>query len=407
MKNLKRCLPFAAALLWMSCSNPSEKAVTQMQEWLKAPKAERTAVAKTPFANVALTKADALKAEKEILTTCANDLRPELEKSWNDKTISYKEFEMPLKYKIFGEAPADGRSLYISMHGGGGAPKAVNDQQWNNQIRLYTPEEGVYVAPRATTDSWDLWHRPQIDPMFDQIIQAAVILEGVNPNKVYVMGYSAGGDGTYQIAPRMVDRWAAASMMAGHPGDASPLNLRNIGFSVWMGEHDKAYRRNEIAAEWGVKLDKLQAADPEGYKHECHIVKGKGHWMERQDSVAVPWMATFTRNPFPKKLIWKQDNELHPKMYWVGVPKADRTKEGKIIATYNGNTINIEETNYKHVQLFLNDQMMNLDEPVKVTYNGQKIFNEKVNRTIGTIYATQAKRFDPKMVFTAQIDLTL
>ena len=41
-----------------------------------------------------------------------------------------------------------------------------------------------------------------------------------------VVGYSAGGDGVYQLAPRMADSWAAAAMMAGHPNGVSPLSLR-------------------------------------------------------------------------------------------------------------------------------------------------------------------------------------
>lgn len=53
---------------------------------------------------------------------------------------------MKFDYRVFGEKPADGRSLYISMHGGGNAPEALNTQQWQNQIRLYEPAEGVYVA---------------------------------------------------------------------------------------------------------------------------------------------------------------------------------------------------------------------------------------------------------------------
>ena len=38
---------------------------------------------------------------------------------------------------------------------------------------------------------------------------------GVDSDRVYLMGYSAGGDGVYQVAPRMADRFAAAAMMAG------------------------------------------------------------------------------------------------------------------------------------------------------------------------------------------------
>ena len=112
-------------------------------------------------------------------------------------------------------APAGGRSLFLSLHGGGGAPAEVNDSQWRNQIALaqgYRPQEGLYVAPRAPTNSWKLWHEDHLDALFDRLIADLVVLENVNPNRVYVLGYSAGGDGVYQLGPRMADRWAAASM---------------------------------------------------------------------------------------------------------------------------------------------------------------------------------------------------
>jgi poly(3-hydroxybutyrate) depolymerase len=157
-----------------------------------------------------------------------------------------------MKYAFikFGAAPASGHSLYISMHGGGGAPAAVNDRQWKNQIRLYKPVEGYYLAPRAATDTWNLWHQGHIDPMFDTLIENFVALKGVDPNKVYITGYSAGGDGTYQLGPRMADRWAAAAMMAGHPNEARPDNLYNLPFFIQCGGKDAAYDRNKIAAKW-------------------------------------------------------------------------------------------------------------------------------------------------------------
>jgi poly(3-hydroxybutyrate) depolymerase len=104
--------------------------------------------------------------------------------------------------KEFNLAPEGQRSLWISMHGGGGAPAAVNDQQWKNQIRLYAPAEGIVVAPRAPTNTWNLWHEGHIDAMFARLIDDFVAVRGVHPAKVYLMGYSAGGDGVWQLAPR-------------------------------------------------------------------------------------------------------------------------------------------------------------------------------------------------------------
>src|SRR5262249_45319758 len=143
--------------------------------------------------------------------------------------------------------------------------------QWQNQIKLYEPAEGVYIAPRAPTNTWNLWHEAHIDPLFDRLIGDCVALKDVNPDKVYLMGYSAGGDGVWQLAPRMADRFAAAAMMAGHPNEASQLPLRNLPFAIFVGGKDSAFNRNKVAKEKSDLLDVLQKKDSAGYEHVVRI----------------------------------------------------------------------------------------------------------------------------------------
>src|SRR5262249_41904771 len=175
-----------------------------------------------------------------------------------DRVLKEKDLAMLFAFTTFGDKPAGGRSLWISLHGGGGAPKEVNDQQWENQKKLYTVEEGIYLAPRAPTNTWNLWHEGHIDRMFGRLIEDMIVFEDVNPERVYVLGYSAGGDGVYQIGPRMADSWAGAAMMAGHPNGVSLLSLRNVPFALQVGANDSAYSRNKVGKEYGEQLDKLQ-----------------------------------------------------------------------------------------------------------------------------------------------------
>ncbi|MFU8828089.1 MAG: transglutaminase domain-containing protein, partial [Phycisphaerales bacterium] len=198
---------------------------------------------------LALTKEDADAAANRLWTAHAESIRADRAKQLENLVITAAGHDMKLLKREFGEAPESGRSLWISMHGGGGAPTEVNDRQWQNQIRLYAPEEGIYVAPRAPSDTWNLWHRSEIDALFDHLIESAVVVWRVDPNRVYLLGYSAGGDGVYQLAPRTADRYAAASMMAGHPNDASPLGLRNLPFAIYMGGKDAAFNRNTVAQQ--------------------------------------------------------------------------------------------------------------------------------------------------------------
>src|SRR5262249_58632623 len=92
---------------------------------------------------------------------------------------------------------------------------------------LYKLSEGIYVAPRAPTNTWNLWHEGHIDRLFGRLIEDYIALGAIDPDRVYVMGYSAGGDGVYQIGPRLADRWAGAAMMAGHPNPAALRNPRD------------------------------------------------------------------------------------------------------------------------------------------------------------------------------------
>lgn len=350
-----------------------------------------------------LSSKEASEVKKLFLENSMNQWRQQLDTMWKNRELELNDKRMKFEYKVFGEQPADGRSLFISMHGGGNTAARVNDQQWKNQIGLYRPEEGIYLAPRAPTNTWNLWHEEHIDSFFHQLILGAVLFENVNPAKVYLMGYSAGGDGVYQLAPRLADRLAAASMMAGHPNETTPESLRNIGFALHMGGNDSAYRRNAIAREWKLRLDSMSKADPGGYKHHVEIHEGKGHWMGRQDSVAVPWMSRFKRNPIPSKVVWKQDDVHHPSFYWLAVPARSIQTGGLIIASYNNNTITIDKNYSDTLIIRLNDEMVNLDWNVRVIYAGKEIFGGKVSRTADVIRRTVLEKSDPGLVFNAEI----
>jgi len=319
------------------------------------------------------------------------------------KSITIGDHTMKWLEKTFGEEPEGGRSLWISMHGGGGAPPAVNEQQWQNQIKLYQPKEGIYLAPRAPTDTWNLWHQAHIDPLFSRLIESMVALRNVNPDKIYLMGYSAGGDGVWQLAPRMADRFAAASMMAGHPNESSLLGLRNLPFGIFMGANDAAHKRNTVAAEKIAEIQALQKADPEGYIHLSRIYPGLGHWMNLKDAESVPWMAKFTRDPWPKKIVWLQDDVTHDRFYWLQLPKGTAEKGQKITATVNGQKIHLEGEIPKGTKLLLSDKLLDLDQPVSISINDTPPREFKPTRNLKTILEALTNRLDPSSTPTATV----
>ena len=382
-------------------ASSSRKAVKDLRAYLN--KYGLTDIDKQSFANTALSKSDAMTARDLIWKNESSRIRAECKKELESKVIEANGVKMPIWYKTFGDKPKGGRSLFISMHGGGGAPKQVNDGQWENQKKLYQPKEGIYVAPRAPTDTWNLWHEAHIDPLFTKLITDMVIVEGVNPDRVYIMGYSAGGDGVYQLAPRMADQLAAASMMAGHPNETKPDGLRNLPFALHVGENDTPFDRNKIGAKWKIMLDELAANDPGGYPHIVEIHSGKGHWMDREDASAVAWMSAFTRNIRPEKIIWLQDDITHNRFYWLATstPKAG----ARVVATREGQTIRIEESSADSLTVRLDDTMCDLDQQITIKRGNEIVCAKIIPRNIATIAKSLQERCDPTAVFTAEVSV--
>lgn len=176
---------------------------------------------------------------------------------------------------------------------------------------------------------------------------------------------------------------------------------------IWCGAQDAAYNRNLEDAKRGEVMDSLQLDDPEGYIHETHIVDGMGHWMNRIDTAAVNWMAKYTRNPYPKKIVWGQEEVLRPSFYWVTAPTKEMTRGKMVRLQTEGNSIAISQCNYSTLTLWLNDNIVDLDKKVKVTYKGKTIFNALVPRTTENLKSSLYDRGDLSYSFPAKIELKI
>ena len=404
--------------LHLNCAEEKRNSVSETQDtptlssWINQDADSRESLAKMNFATTPLSEKEAEEATTLLIQDHQTALEARYGSQWSAGVLKMGDLQMPFYYQHFGTAPSGGRSLFISLHGGGETSAEVNDQQYNNQKHLYDQTmngmEGVYLAARAPTNTWNLWHQSHIDDFLDVLIQMAVIRENVNPNKVYLLGYSAGGDGVYQLAPRMADRWAAAAMMAGHPNDASPLGLKNTPFALHMGALDNAYNRNLKAQEWRDQLQKLQSDAPGSYLHDVHIHQGLGHWMNLQDAVALPWMAQYNRRPTPESVVWKQDDRHHRRFYWLEVPQDQIQTAGEVIASYDRstNSVNIESNYSPTLFLYLNDEMLDLDQAVSIRYQGNKIAQKVFERTTINLYTSLQERGDPAMVFSVKIGVS-
>jgi hypothetical protein len=235
---------------------------------------------------------------------------------------------------------------------------------------------------------------------------------------VYIIGFSAGGDGVYRLASRLADRWASASMMAGHPGlpsdgnRAEAYNLINLPFGVFVGENDNAYDRNKSALAWKQRLEDLQLKEVSlynedmamsmlsfvPYEHRVKLYDNKGHWMDNEEKENLRWMSACLRNPWPKKIVWQQDDVFNHRFYWLQLPKkydntSDRKRKKPISVTVVGPKICVR-CPYDRINILLSDKLINLDSQITLIFNGKQKFSGVIPRSTEVIERSLKDRLD-------------
>ncbi len=355
----------------------------------------------------------------------------------DDQVMEFGEVSMKYAMQIKGEAGEDGYPLFIALHGGGSSDTPdINNQQWAHMSTYYVQsvKNAIYINPRGVRDTWDTHANPESYPLYDRLIENMIAFYDVDPNRVYLLGYSAGGDGVYMITPKMADRFAAANMSAGHPNGINLANLCNMPIQLQAGIKDSAYDRNKVTAEYDAVLTELAETYGGGYIHNTFIHTKFGHnfydnssseqyvltdpaaWLEsgsteaeKADTNAIHFLSEHTRTALPERVIWEFTNRANMRetesFYWLN---ADfEVNEGMIIASYNTeeNSITIEEnTANGPVNVLISDDMLDVFSPITVI-TPDETYEVTVTPDYELLEETTYERGDQNYQFVASITI--
>ena len=381
-------------------------------------------------------------AENEVYNAYIESLKGR-ESELTSGSLTIDGITMKIACQIIGEPDENGYPLYIALRGGGTDDKAVAYDQFDVMQNYYNNaiSSGIYVVPCCFLACFDEHYRPESFLFYDRIIEDAIAFYNADPNRVYLMGFSSGGDGVYEISPMIADRFAATNMSAGYPHERRLENLYNLPICLQMGENDSAFNRNTTVAEYDALLYEYSDRYNGGFQHETFIHCGGTHneywsdlsddpqrvytgdqvavWLrnpsaasaEMKSTGTVTWLNQYIRDPLPSKVVWNTDVSAGLRrsqaFYWLD--RDWRMDRARIVASYDteSNSISIEQCDAEEgtLKIYLCSEMVDLNRIVTVNVLG-KDYKVKPIKSKQIMKSTMFARGDRNYMFSSEIDVT-
>jgi poly(3-hydroxybutyrate) depolymerase len=337
-------------------------------------------------------------------STRHESLKKELEK----KTVTTPDRTSPYLWRKVGNVPEKGWPLVIAMHGGGGAPKAVNDGQWKRMFESYYRDHSeaggyIYLALRAPNDEWNGFYDDAICPLVARMIEQFVLFEHVDPDRVYALGASHGGYGAFVTGPKMPDRFAAVHASAAAPtdGETQGENLRNLSFSFMVGERDTAHGRADRCQSFAKRLDDWRARHG-GYPVTFEWKPGVGHSVPDRDKLVE--LLKCRRNPRPSEIVWVQSDGVLKHFYWLEA--TEPVDAGRIVASIRGNSVTVKTEKQAKLALWLDAPLVDLSRPLTIDAGGRSR-QVTLEPTLETFCRGLEERSDPELAAPVRIEISL
>lgn len=421
--NLMRCLGLGlVAVGAMSVgveaspqSSPSKKEVKQIfADYLEidgrgeAGVEQRKALRERLKAHRPLKKSETKSWRKELLKLWAKG--PELETSgtnylWPDEKRG--------KYIVGGESKKP-KGLAICMHGGGvgsgdaGSAKSSYDSAIRAMGWLAIYPEVLKKTERGWTDSGT-------EEFVMELIDRALRTWKIDHNRVYLVGHSMGGYGSWTLGAHHADRLAAVAPSAGAPSprlgadglaidiEAGVVpNLRNLPMVIFQSADDPkvgpdanrvAVRKlNQAKKRWG------------GYEFEYWEVDGVGHGAPPGGFEAqLAKIAVFERGELPERVVWQPTITWKQQFYWLWWEKprpgvileADFDREGRRC------TIRADKAAFG-IDLLLDERLVDFKSEFSVNFNGKEVWRGVPERDLEVMVST-ATHGDSGLIFEARI----
>lgn len=322
--------------------------------------------------------------------------------------------------------------LLVGLHGGGEgaghASEAASNWRMKGQLSLYP--QGI----RLVHDTWNTVHGERF---VLSLIEYAKAQHEIDPDRVYVAGFSMGSTGAWFMAGRHPDLFAGA--IAGHgvfmASPASQVerkeevqslqhgllpNVRDLAVYFYTGTKDTNCMPGTFLYAWDVLQD-LRSKDRDGYENvRFALHEGLDHsFPSGEPEAGIDFVTAHRRDPFPSTLVWEYAADPFPLpgpddatsrvvkrwYYWL---HCDAPRDGmRVRATRDGNAIDLvcEGVPASSFTIYLNPSMIDVERPVRITVRGETVYEGRPEPSFATVLTSLDARLDRRLVFDRKVEL--
>ena len=136
--------------------------------------------------------------------------------------------------------------LVIFLHGSGGSRRPIEKFEWMGEVKEFiSPGEGWPTVHILVPQSKGLWDPASLDKMLDYMVETN---RDIDTKRIYCIGYSMGGKGTWEWAMASPERFAAIIPKAFIPDLSGIERMTELPIWAMVGTRDSKPRSEGIPA---------------------------------------------------------------------------------------------------------------------------------------------------------------
>jgi predicted peptidase len=235
-------------------------------------------------------------------------------------TTNFYHGKETLSYYLYtSQSKSKKRPMVVFLHGSGERGYGDRYPLWGNDVAeqivryVKSHEDAVVVAPQATwRKELNGWFRKGVRKTLINLINYLIKTENIDQKRIYLLGLSNGGAGTWHFAENHPDMFAAIAPCCGYIYNDEKYFLEAPGKGRYMEPTENEAKELKDMPIWAFAAADDNVVNPDGTRHTVKAIKEAGNKKIRETIYDAGMLGN---NPHNSWKLAYHEQDLFPWMF--------------------------------------------------------------------------------------------